>query len=124
MPIQFLPPNHLTGADFSYAEMYKKWLNDPSYIKVVPLLDKYAVAIKKGFLELRRKELVISNQKLIDEWVIVSTYDMVKNPNLQDWVFIYRSSFAGEDQKFNDTLQQLCISAYRETVNDQHSDRS
>lgn len=116
MPIQFLPPGHPTSGELLQIQKYKEWLEDPRYIRVVPLISNYAAAIMVGKIELRRLCKTVRYSGLINEWVPVKTYTVNDNQSIDDWMFIYHGYDQKENEVWNDELRHGCISAYRETM--------
>lgn len=113
MPIEYIPANQRTPAEWLAIERYKAWLDDPKYLKVEQVIfNQYAVAVTQNGVELRRRDVVIEYGATIHRWTAVKTY-VIKNNTIDDWDFIYHCSSPEHDQIFNDELKEACISAYR-----------
>jgi hypothetical protein len=110
----FVPISEPTSAEKHASERYKKWIDDPKYLKVIDLeIGHYTLAIMADKrVELRTARIIGAAKR----YEVVKTYTINDDDTIDGWVMISWRCDPAKNQEWNDELKNKVISTYRKEM--------
>lgn len=110
----FVPVSEPTSAERHAFDNYKKWIDDPKYLKVIDLeIGHYTLAIMADKrVELRTARVVGT----VKRYEVVKTYTINDDDTIDDWVMISWRYDPEKNTQWNEELKNKVISTYRKEM--------